>query len=260
MNLRKQTMIVGGIALLGMIFLLIVWLMKEDDPTYYAHSLRNWQEADAVAGHPMILDAEAEDPQFWTAEYEPRVQLFQETERFKLPIATEFSNPLGDFSKVEEASETSVRFNSCAGGILGAGDPIYAAGTGRVVFYHPKLQLMILAHRVSENQVVTTSYGNLSNPSARVGRIVTRGEKLGELTAKKEKPGLLFEVREAVGIDLPEHGGLNYLDPLKFLKSHAALTRWPDGIAVERSGQKKGIESLQFDAESAQKLSEKLAE
>ena len=47
-------MIVGAVALLGMIFLLIVWFMKEDDPTYYAHSLKNWQEADAVAGLSLI--------------------------------------------------------------------------------------------------------------------------------------------------------------------------------------------------------------
>lgn len=260
MNLRKQTMIVGGVALLGMIFLLIVWLMQEEDPSYYAHSLRNWQEADAVAGHPIVLDAKAEELQFWTAEYEPRLNLFREIERFQIPLASGFSHPLGDFSKVEDATETSVRFNSPAGGILGAGDSVYASGTGRVVFSDGKGNLIILAHRLEQGRVVTTSYGNISGSGLAVGSQVSRGEKIGVLAGSEKRKGLHFEVREALGIDLPEHGGANHLDPLKFLKRHSHSTRWPDALTVQEAGQKKGIESLQFDAESAEKLGERLAE
>ncbi|MGC6583104.1 MAG: peptidoglycan DD-metalloendopeptidase family protein [Akkermansiaceae bacterium] len=254
MNLRKQTMIVGGVALLGMVFLLIVWLMKEDDSSYYAHSLRNWQEADAVAGHPMVVDPDAEEPEIWTAEYEPRLNLFREVERFQIPVAVGFTHPLGDFAKTEEATEKRVRFNSPAGGILGAGDPVFAAGSGMVFFNDAKRKLVILAHRLADGRIVTTAYGNVDRPTPAVGEIVARGEKIGVLAGTKENPGLHFEVREAIGIDLPEKGGANFLNPLQFLKEHANSMRWPDALSLEET--EPGMESLELDTESAEKLGE----
>lgn len=253
-------MIVGAVALLGMVFLLIVWMMEDDAPTYYAHSLRNWQEADAVAGHPMVIDPEAKEPSFWTAEFEPRLHVFREVERYQLPIAEGFIHPMGDFVKVEEASRTSVRFNSPAGGVLGVGELVYAAGTGRVVYANPKTKVLILAHRTPDDRVVTTIYANIEKFKVRTGSLVARGHEIGEIAMSVERPGLIFEVREAVGIDTPEHDALNHLAPLEFLKKNCVTSRWPDALSVKRANGKTGIESLQFDAESAQKLGEKLAE
>lgn len=249
-------MIVGGVALSGMIFLLIVWVMKGDGPTYYAHSLRNYQEADAVAGYPILVDPEAEEAQFWTADFEPKMHLFREIERFQMPLATSFSNPLGDFAQVVGDG----RFNSPAGGILGVGDPVFAAGNGRVIFFNTEQKLLIIGHRIEDGRIVTTRYGNVENPAVRVGEIVARGEQIAVLGASKERFGLEFSVTEAVGIDLPIEGALNRIEPLAFLKEFAPTSRWPEALSVKKATRAVGLESLQLDSESAQKLGELLGE
>lgn len=255
MNLSRQTIVVGCVALSGMIFLLIVWVMRGGGPTYYAHSLRNYQEADAVAGYPILLDPEADEPQFWTADFEPKMHLFREIERFQMPLATSFSNPLGDFVVVEGDG----CFNTPAGGILAVGDTVFAAGNGQVIFSNVEQKLLIIGHRLEDGRIVTTRYGNVENPTVRVGRIVTRGERLAVLSASKERTGLEFSVTEAVGIDLPSEGSLNQLEPLKFLKEHAPERRWPETLSIKNGNQAEGIESLQLDVESAQKLGEILS-
>ncbi|MDB4418988.1 M23 family metallopeptidase [bacterium] len=248
-------MVVGGVALSGMIFLLIVWVMKGDGPTYYAQSLRNYQEADAVAGYPILVDPEADEPQFWTADFEPKMHLFREVERYQMPLATSFSNPLGDFVKVEDDG----RFNSPAGGILGVGDPVFTAGNGRVMFSNVEKKLLIIGHRLEDGRIVTTRYGNVENPTVRVGKVVARGERVAVISASKERVGLEFSVTEAVGIDLPAEGSLNQLEPLAFLKEYAPESHWPEALNIKKANQAEGIESLQLDSESAQKLGEILS-
>ena len=259
MTLRQQKLIVGGIALLGMIFLLIVMVMRDDESQYYAHSLRNAQEADAVAGYPIDLNPRGDEPEFFTAEFEPKIHLFREIERYKMPLARHFSNPLGDFVEAEKSSASPIRLNSPAGGMLGVGDPVYASGTGRVIFSDSEQKILMLGHRLDDGRIITTTYGNLNEVTARIGTTIARGEKIGILAAAKERLGLEFTVTEAVGIDLPAGARLNQLDPLAFLKNKAPTSRWPEAHKIQNETREKGIESLQLDPESAQKLGEILS-
>ena len=93
----------------------------------------------------------------------------------------------------------------------------------------------------------------------RVGEVVVRGTQIGALANRAKAPGLRFEVREATGIDLPENGGANQVDPLVFLQDHHAQSRWPDALTQRDLDQEEGMENLQLDAESAQKLGEILS-
>lgn len=261
MKVKKSTLIVGGVALLGVAFLVIGVLMTDKWPTYYAHSLRNWQEADAVAGYPMVLDEEAEEPEFWTAEFQPGLHLFLGIERYRMPLAEGFSNPLGDLAVIEEKTSGGVRMNSAGGGVLGIGDMVYAAGTG-VVLYAGKAEglpgmTVVLGHRLGDGRIVTTRYSRIGEVTVRVGSLVARGDGMGELVAEEKVVGLDFEVREAVGIDLRESG--KTLEVEGFMKEQAVGSRWPDAAKV-LTARNKGhySEVLQMDSESAEILADKL--
>ncbi len=282
-KLRKGQMIVGGVILLGVTFLALGVFMKKDEKNYYAHSLRNWQEADAVPGYPIPLngDVKPEFQEFITMQFVPNLTLLSGVDLHMQPIASGFTHPLGEFSITEEAFENDgllgVRLNSAAGGILGVGDPVYAAGTGLVLFSgkaegYPG-EVIVLGHRLADGKLIQSVYARVADRSARLGKVIARGEKIATLASVDDQVGLHFEVRESVGLDIArqEIEGLvlnelrspqrfNRIDPLVFLKSHAPEGRWPDPLAVIHGAEKKSFnEVLEMDAASAAKLSEILS-
>ena len=280
MKLSRGKLIVGGLVLLGLTFLMIGVLMTKKAPKYYAHSLRNWQEADAVPGYPIPLNGEVEPEfqEFVTMEFAPNLTLLSGVDLHMLPLANGFTHPLGDFSTTEEAFGNEgllgVKLNSAAGGILGVGDPVFAAGTGLVLFRgkvdgYPG-EVVVLGHRLASGQLIQSVYARVTESSVQLGQVIARGEKIAALASVEKEVGLHFEIREAVGLDLKkqEVGGLvlnelrssksfNRVDPLAFLDAHRPSNRFADPLVVMNAVDKKSFtEVLEMDAESAAKLSE----
>ena len=280
MKLSKGKLIVGGLILLGLTFLTIGVLLTNKAPKYYAHSLRNWQEADAVPGYPIPLngDVDPEFQEFVTMEFAPNLTLLSGVDLHFLPVSSEFVHPLGDFAITEEGfgeeGLLGAKLNSAAGGILGVGDPVYAAGTGFVLFRgkaegYPG-EVIVLGHRLPDGKAIQSVYARVADTSVQIGKTVARGQEIGTLASIENEVGLHFEIREAIGLDIAkqEVGGLvlnelrspqhfNRIDPIAFLKAHQGNTRWLDPLVVIQAAKKKGFsEVLEMDAESAAKLSE----
>jgi hypothetical protein len=262
-QIRRRTVIVSALILLGLAFLVIGILMQRPMPKFYAHSLRNWQEADAPAGYPIATGKEGE---FWTAEFEPNLSHLRSLERYQLPIARNFTLPCGNLATIERQSPAAVEFNA-------PGNKVFAAGNGLILAitktrgYSGKSILM--GHRLPNDDIVQSLYAGLSSHTVRVGERVAGGEMIGE-----KENSLYFEVRQGSGIDLGleviegvtlnaphNEATFNRIDPLKFLESHGlhSSPRIPDAMTIiraQKTNPERALENLQFDAASALKLQE----
>ena len=249
MQIRRRTVIVSALILLGLAFLVIGILMQRPMPKFYAHSLRNWQEADAPAGYPIATGKEGE---FWTAEFEPNLSHLRSLER--------------NLATIEKQSPAAVEFNA-------PGNKVFAAGNGLILAitktrgYPGKSILM--GHRLPNDDIVQSLYAGLSSHTIRVGERVAGGEMIGE-----KENSLYFEVRQGSGIDLGleviegvtlnaphNEATFNRIDPLKFLESHGlhSSPRIPDAMTIiraQKTDPERALENLQFDAASALKLQE----
>ncbi len=166
--------------MLGITFLTIGVFHQQDPVRYYAHSLRNWQEADSVPGYPIAINRSDEGSpiEFLTTEFQPNLSSMSPMERYRLPTARGFTRP--------------------------PSDKALAAGTGLVLYtgdpkgYEGKA--VLLGHRLPNGSIVQTFYGGLTDFHVRVGQFLSRGTALGSL----DQGDLYFEVREGVSIDIAE--------------------------------------------------------
>lgn len=155
-----------------------------------------------------------------------------------LPLAARFDMPLGSehgaFTYNARAFRIERHLGDDLNGIGGEnsdlGDPVYAAGAGRVVYAgvpSPDWGKMILiAHRLPDGDelapVVQTMYAHLESVRVRTGQIVRRGEHIGTVgTAPSAKfAHLHFEVRVGPYVN-PGQGyadtALNRVSPEKFI-------------------------------------------
>lgn len=171
--------------------------------------------------------------------FDPAFTRLSPAEVTRLPLATRFDFPLGSEHGALTYNARPFRRNRHLGddlnGIGGLdsdlGDPVHAAGFGRVV--HASVPgpewggMVILAHRVpteAGTQVIQTVYAHLHTILARHGQLVTRGEKIGTVgNAGGRYPAHLhFEVRRGPYVN-PGVGyadaPLNRLSPADFLRS-----------------------------------------
>jgi len=217
MNIKRQTLIIWGLIFLGIAFLAVGVLLQKKPHNYYAHSLRNYQEADTGAGYPIAKKQEGE---FWTAQFQPALHLLTSVERYRTPEVDGFERP--------EAGS------------------VKAAANGLVVYSH---KTVVLAHRLEDHSLVLTSYGPFQNSRARVGQLIARGEIIGDAE------DLQFEIRKSDGINfartllfkteqfLKDHPVKDtFKNPLTVMKSN---------------DQKIGnaLENLKLDSKSAETLS-----
>ena len=97
------------------------------------------------------------------------------------------AQPFGAMNKKRGGHHTGQDLNGIGGEDTDEGLPICAAGRGLVVYSGaPSAEwgnLVILAHRLpgQEGQVVQTLYAHLKTREARVGEIVSRGERIGTM-------------------------------------------------------------------------------
>jgi hypothetical protein len=157
-----------------------------------------------------------------------------------LPLAVSFETPMGGEQGAlvynAQPFRTTRHLGDDLNGIGGwnsdLGDPVFAAGAGRVVYAGVPGpgwgNMIILAHRVPDAdgiQVYQTVYAHLEQRLARLGQTVKRGQKIGRVGTADGRylAHLHFEVRRSRSV----YPGLGYADapldrvsPDAFVRSH----------------------------------------
>lgn len=160
-----------------------------------------------------------------------------------LPEAVRFDHPMGSPNAALTYNAQPFRVTRHLGddvnGIGGMnsdlGDPVFAAGAGRVVYLGEPGKgwgnMIILAHRVSVAgqpggfRVIQTVYAHLRDMTVRAGQAVQRGDQIGTVgtAGGLYLAHLHFEVREGPYVN-PGQGyadtPMNRLSPERFLAEH----------------------------------------
>ncbi len=223
--LKRCYLVVGALILVAVGLVLTGVHAQKELPTYYAHSLRNYQEADAVAGYPIKQEVDHEgEATFWTASFQSEANLLTGIERYRLPTALGFEKPLPQ-------------------GQVGAIGNGLVLMTGKVV---------VLGHRLADGRVIQSLYRGLEDVSVRVGALVPRGAKLGVAQEK-----VVCEVYESDGVDLRSP---NRFPLAELLAEYPADDSFSEPLAVMAEEDKRGfLETLKLDPASAEKLGEILS-
>jgi hypothetical protein len=175
--------------------------------------------------------------------FDPAFQRLSPREIATLPVATRFDHPLGsehgaltyDAQPFRVTRHLGDDLNGIGGQNSDLGDPVYAAGAGRVVLAQDVGggwgKMVILAHRLPNKgneesgqvaQVMQTVYAHLDEILVRQGAGVQRGQPIGTVGTADGKylAHLHFEVREGpypgpgIGYaDVP----MNRVSPTRFL-------------------------------------------
>lgn len=126
-------------------------------------------------------------------------------------------------------------WNGTGGGNSDLGDPVYAIGTGQVVFSQDyKLgwgNVIILRHRYRDREngeirFVDSLYGHLDRRDVELGETVSRGQQIGTIGNNRGMyvAHLHFEIRKNLAIGLKranfEKGYSNYFSPRQFIRNH----------------------------------------
>lgn len=161
-----------------------------------------------------------------------------------LPVASRFDMPLGSEHGALTYNARSFRMerhlgddlNGIGGGNSDLGDPVYAAGDGRVVYagapHESWGKMIIIAHRLPEGDefgpVVQTMYAHLRDSHVHAGQIVPRGRIIGTVGTAASAPlaHLHFEVRLGPYVN-PGQGyadtPLNRVSPEGFVRSRRGV-------------------------------------
>lgn len=176
-----------------------------------------------------------------------------------LPLAVRFDAPMGSEHGALTYNAQPFRvtrhlgddLNGIGGQNSDLGDPVYAAGAGKVVYAGVPGEgwgkMVIIAHRVPESadgskaKIFQTVYAHLEEIRVRTDQIVRRGEKIGTVGTADGTylAHLHFEVREGPyinpGVGYAD-GGLNRVSPERFLAEHrgavAEMLNPPPGDGV----------------------------
>jgi hypothetical protein len=160
-----------------------------------------------------------------------------------LPRAVRFDQPLGSAHGALTYNAQPFRvtrhlgddLNGIGGQNSDLGDPVYAAGDGKVVFAgRPGTgwgNMLILAHRVPDlenperERVIQTVYAHLEDISAEMGQVLRRGDLVGTVGTAEGLylAHLHFEVREGPYVN-PSVGyadaPLNRISPERFIRQY----------------------------------------
>lgn len=194
-------------------------------------TLRTAQEADAPDGEPRRFESG-----FLVPPFDPRLNLFSGIDRFRIPTADRFDQPMGSphgaltynaqaFWELNErrgGRHTGDDINGIGGMNSDLGDPVFAVGNGLVVYAGEPSpgwgKTLLLAHRTLEGNIIQSMYAHLESIAVPVGGLVSRGERVGAVGSANGiyLAHLHFEMHDADGITLGG-GYVNYrsnrLDP-----------------------------------------------
>lgn len=161
--------------------------------------LWTWRGAQPASSPPLPLD--------------PAFIRLSPQETATLPVAARFDLPLGSAHGALTYNARPFRMsghlgddlNGIGGGNSDLGDPVYAAGAGRVVYaglpHESWGRMILIAHRLPEGDelgpVVQTMYAHLQDIRVKTGQTVRRGEVIGTVGTAASAPlaHLHFEVR-----------------------------------------------------------------
>lgn len=144
------------------------------------------------------------------------------------------AQPFGAMNERRGGKHTGQDLNGIGGADSDQGLPVYAAGRGLVVYSGVPSDewgnVIILAHRLpGQAGVVQTLYAHLEKRSARVGRIVARGECIGTVGTADGKylAHLHFEAIPSYCTEagMPGYhpaGTMNRIDPSELLRRYPA--------------------------------------
>ena len=221
MKIRRQHLIIAAIVLLAITFLVIGVLHQQPPIKYYAHSLRNWQEADSVAGYPIATNGSPDvaPTEFRTTEFQPNLSTLSPMELFHLPTARDFEN----FIEPRAVS---------TGLVLYTGEPQGYEG-----------QAVLLGHRLLDGSIVQSFYYGLNSVHVTVGKVIPRGTLLGKGEAKLElREGVSIDIaqEEIAGLTLNSQDGPkapNRINLDEFYKKHGVKNPQPDPLTTVQENQ-----------------------
>ncbi len=292
MKLSKVRFIVSSVALLalGFIALGIVYMGKPKEQ--YAHSLANWQDADASPGYPMVVPGtEKENTRYRAAAYDPNLAQIPSLTRYRIPVAPCLTAPLGaengaftyDAQPFFAENETrgGQHLGSDLNGIGGQhsdlGDPVRAAGNGLVLYTGQPSpgwgNTVIIAHRMADGRLLQSMSAHLHEIHTHVGAIVARGAEIASVGTAGGRyfAHLHFEIRESAGLDYQLekfpgtllNGGysdrkFNRLDTASILAQYAPADpkKLAPSVLALVLAEKNSPPNLQLDPASAEKLGE----
>jgi peptidase M23-like protein len=172
------------------------------------------------------------------------------SEIVSLPLAVRFDLPLGgergaltyDAQPFRVTRHLGADLNGIGGWNSDFGDPVYASGTGKVVYAGVPGpgwgNMLILAHRVPDPsaaagwRIYETVYAHMEEMLASEGDLVKRGQLIGKVGTANGKyfAHLHFEVRQSLSV----YPGLGYADsPLDRLSPQAFIAAHHGGMDDE---------------------------
>lgn len=144
------------------------------------------------------------------------------------------AQPFGAMNTYRKGHHTGKDINGIGGENTDIGVPVCAAGRGLVVYSgNPGAEwgeVVVLAHRLpGSSAVVQTLYAHLDTREARVGRFVSRGERIGTIgtAGGRYLAHLHFEAIESLSQEagMPGYhpaGTMNRIDPAKLILDYPA--------------------------------------
>lgn len=218
-----------------------------------------------------IYDEDA--PKHGNSPLDARLLLLTPYDWAKAPLADVFTAPMGagngaftydaqSFGE-ENARRGGKHFGQDWNGIGGMntdlGDPVYAAGRGRVIYAGQPSpdwgNVVVLLHRLPDGKLIQSLYAHLDKILVRVGDMVPRGEVIGKVgDANGNYPAHLhFEVIDSSMNEagLPAYGKktANRVDPHELFRKYAppAGGTIPDVIPeLRRIQSDRDLEGIQF--------------
>lgn len=159
--------------------------------------------------------------------------------RFEMPMGTELGGLTYNAQPFRTTRHLGDDLNGIGGWHSDRGDPVYASGTGRVVYTGVPSEgwgnMVILAHRVPDKsasqgyRVMQTVYAHLESVLIKHGEIVSRGKPLGTVGTANGRywAHLHFEIRESLSV----YPGMGYSDepqdrvsPEAFVEHHSGAS------------------------------------
>ena len=127
--------------------------------------------------------------------------------RFSFPIGSEHGALVYNAQPFFTNRHLGDDWNGIGGENSDLGDPVYAAGAGRVLFAGDAGggwgNIVILAHRLDDGTLVQSFYGHLDAIRVAVGTSVARGDEIGTVgnVGGRYFAHLHFEVRDSMVVE-----------------------------------------------------------
>lgn len=240
----RHAFFLGALLLAATFIGYAIWRAPQYEPAT-VRSLRTSQEADAPDGEPRKFESG-----FFIPPFDARLNLFSGIDRFRIPIADRFDQPMGsehgalsynaqafwELNEQRGGRHTGDDLNGIGGMNTDFGDPVFVVANGLVVYAGEPSpgwgKTVLIAHRTLTGEIVQSMYAHLEDIAVPMGDLVSRGERIGSVGTANGNylAHLHFEMHDSDGLSLGG-GYVNYrtnrLDPTATVQ---ALRGAPDDL------------------------------